>query len=134
VFTHATDVPYKAVVDRACRHFPVLGERLDQLAGTLSGGERQMLAMSRAFATEPAVLLIDEISMGLAPLVVKALYNVVSQLTADGISVLLVEQFAAAALGVADYVAIMRLGRIEMLGEPADVEAHVSEAYMSAHA
>ncbi len=93
-----------------------------------------MLAMSRAFATEPAVLLIDEISMGLAPLVVKALYNVVSRLTAEGISVLLVEQFAAAAMGVADYVAIMRLGRIEMLGEPADVADHVTEAYMSAHA
>jgi branched-chain amino acid transport system ATP-binding protein len=132
VFSHATPHPFGEVQERAFARFPVLGERRHQLAGTLSGGERQMLAMCRAFATDPAVLLIDEISMGLAPLIVHALYDLVGQLASEGISVLVVEQFASAALRVADYVALMRLGRIEMVGEPADVAGFVSEAYMKA--
>ncbi|MHB8464137.1 MAG: ABC transporter ATP-binding protein [Acidimicrobiales bacterium] len=130
VFSHASQQPFHVLQERAFARFPRLGERRGQLAGTLSGGERQMLAMCRAFATEPAVLLVDEISMGLAPLIVRALYDLIAQIAAEGISVLVVEQFASAALRVADYVALMRLGRIEMMGEPADVADYVSDAYM----
>jgi branched-chain amino acid transport system ATP-binding protein len=130
VFTHAANQSYNSVQERAFARFPVLGERRHQLAGTLSGGERQMLAMCRAFATDPAVLLVDEISMGLAPLIVKGLYEVLGQLAADGVSILLVEQFAAMALDVADYAAVMRLGRIEAAGRPEDVLDSLSAAYL----
>jgi branched-chain amino acid transport system ATP-binding protein len=132
VFTHAGNMPYGLVQERAFSRFPQLGNRRDQLAGTLSGGERQMLAMCRAFATEPAVLLIDEISMGLAPLIVRALYDVVAQLAADGMSVLVVEQFAATALKVADIGVVMRLGRIDAVGRPDEVADSLSAAYLGA--
>ncbi|MHB8672053.1 MAG: ABC transporter ATP-binding protein [Acidimicrobiales bacterium] len=118
------------VTERAYARFPRLGERRTQLAGSLSGGEQQMLAMSRALTTEPALLLLDEISMGLAPLIVAELYALVAQLAAEGIAILLVEQFARTALAVADYAAIMTQGRVEELGEPADVVEHVSAAYL----
>jgi branched-chain amino acid transport system ATP-binding protein len=130
VFTHAGDHPYEAVQDRAFARFPVLGQRRSQLAGTLSGGERQMLAMCRAFTTDPAVLLIDEISMGLAPLIVEELYRVIAQLAAEGIAVLLVEQFASMALKVADYAAIMRLGQVRFAGAPDDVADALAEVYL----
>jgi branched-chain amino acid transport system ATP-binding protein len=130
VFTHAGNQPYRLVQERAFSRFPRLGERRNQLSGTLSGGERQMLAMCRAFATDPAVLLLDEISMGLAPLVVRALYDVVAQLAAEGTSILVVEQFASTALKVADHAAVMRLGRIEAFGRPDDVADSLSQAYL----
>jgi len=132
VFTHAGDEPYAGVQERAFARFPRLGERRNQLAGTLSGGERQMLAMCRAFATQPAVLLIDEISMGLAPLIVHGLYEVVAQLAADGLTILLVEQFAPVALSVADAAAVMRLGHIVAAGTPDEVAGSLSEAYLGA--
>ena len=132
VFTHAGNESYAAVQERAFDRFPRLGERRNQLAGTLSGGERQMLAMCRAFATEPAVLLIDEISMGLAPMIVHGLYEVVRQLAAEGLTILVVEQFAPVALSVADAAAVMRLGNIVATGKPEDVAASLSEAYLGA--
>ena len=132
VFTHAGNEPYQEVQERAFARFPRLGERRHQLAGTLSGGERQMLAMCRAFATEPAVLLIDEISMGLAPMIVHGLYEIVSQLAAEGLTILLVEQFAPLALAVADTAAVMRLGNIVAMGKPDDVAGTLSEAYLGA--
>src|SRR3954452_17877906 len=89
-----------------------------------------MLSMSRAFVSEPAIMLLDEISMGLAPLIVGELYELVGQLAAEGIAILLVEQFATVALKVADYAAVMRQGRIEMLGEPDDVTDALSGAYL----
>jgi branched-chain amino acid transport system ATP-binding protein len=134
VFTHAGDQPYHVVQERAFSRFPLLGERRVQLAGTLSGGERQMLAMCRAFTTDPAVLLIDEISMGLAPLIVEELYRVIAQLAAEGIAVLIVEQFASMALKVADYAAIMRLGRIRAVGTPADIADALSDEYLGPQA
>ncbi|MBV8162276.1 MAG: ABC transporter ATP-binding protein [Acidimicrobiia bacterium] len=132
VFTHAGNEPYGDVKDRAFARFPQLGKRRNQLAGTLSGGERQMLAMCRAFATEPAVLLIDEISMGLAPMIVHGLYEVVAQLAAEGLTILVVEQFAPVVLSVADAAAVMRLGNIVAKGKPDEVAGSLSEAYLGA--
>jgi len=100
------------------------------MAATLSGGERQMLSMSRAFVSEPAVMLLDEISMGLAPIIVADLYEHVAHLAAEGIAILVVEQFATVALKVADHAAVMRQGRIEVVGKPDEVEAHLSGAYL----
>jgi branched-chain amino acid transport system ATP-binding protein len=117
---------------QAYARFPRLSERRRQLAGTLSGGEQQMLAMSRALTTDPVLLLLDEISMGLAPKIVTELYELVRQLAASGLAILLVEQFARTALAVADYAAILSQGRIEQVGEPADVASAVSAAYLGA--
>ena len=130
VYTHAGNQPYRQVQERAFSRFPRLGERRNQLAGTLSGGERQMLAMCRGFATDPAILLLDEISMGLAPLIVRALYDVVAQLAEEGVSILVVEQFAATALAVADQAAVMRLGRIEAFGPPDEIAESLTQAYL----
>jgi branched-chain amino acid transport system ATP-binding protein len=134
VFTHAANQPYDLVRERAFQRFPILGRRDTQLAGTLSGGERQMLTMCRALATEPALLLIDEISMGLAPLIVRGLYEVVGQLAEEGISILVVEQFAPLALSVADAAAVMRLGRIVARGAPDEIAGSLSDAYLGAGA
>jgi branched-chain amino acid transport system ATP-binding protein len=130
MFTYATNRSVREVQDIAYARFPRLGERRTQLAGTMSGGEQQMLAMSRALVADPGVLLLDEISMGLAPLIVSELYDVVRQIADEGISILLVEQFARTALAVADYAAVMTQGRIAMVGQPADVADFVSEAYL----
>lgn len=134
VFTHSSNRSLDEVEEDVFETFPRLAERRNQMAGTLSGGERQMLSMSRAFASEPAVLLLDEISMGLAPIVVDELYAKVAELASVGIAILLVEQFATAAMRVAEYAAIMRQGRIETLGEPADVAGELTAAYLGAMA
>jgi branched-chain amino acid transport system ATP-binding protein len=115
---------------QAYARFPRLGERRKQLAGTMSGGEQQMLAMARALTTDPSLLLLDEISMGLAPLIVAELYELVAQLAAEGIAILLVEQFANTALAVADFAAIMNKGLITGVGEPGDIADEVSAAYL----
>ena len=130
MWTYAGDLSPRDVEERAFARFPRIADRRRQRAGTLSGGEQQMLAMSRALVTEPAVLLLDEISMGLAPLIVRELYDVVGQLADEGITILLVEQFARTALKAADYAAVMTQGRISVVGEPADVADEVSEAYL----
>jgi len=106
-------------VQKALEMFPRLKERTKQLAGTLSGGEQQMLAMARAVMLNPDVFLLDEPSMGLAPILVEEVFNIISRLKAQGVTMLLVEQFAAAALKVADYGYVLENGRISVHG-PAD--------------
>lgn len=102
-------------------HFPRLAERRDQRAGTLSGGEQQMLALSRAFLARPRLLMVDEISMGLAPQIVARLFDDIALLKEQGVAILLVEQYLSSALGVADICAVMAHGRIEFVGEPEEV-------------
>ena len=110
--------------------FPRLKERARQVAGTMSGGEQQMLAMARGLATDPAVLILDELSMGLAPIIVEELYEIVAHVARSGVSILVVEQFASTVLGVADHAAIMVHGRIVRDGAPADLEQELSSAYL----
>jgi len=119
-----------ALEEAAYARFPRLGERRTQLAGTMSGGEQQMLAMSRALVTDPAVLLLDELSMGLAPIIVQQLYEIVAQIAHEGISILVVEQFAQAVLGIADRAAIMVNGEITRVGTPAEMQSELSSAYL----
>jgi len=114
--------------------FPRLAERRSQLAGTMSGGEQQMLALARGLATDPALLMLDELSMGLAPLIVEELYAQVSAIAAGGVSIVVVEQFASAVLGVADLAAVLVHGRISALGNPKEIEADLATAYLGATA
>jgi branched-chain amino acid transport system ATP-binding protein len=109
----------KTDLERAMELFPRLKERRTQLAGTLSGGEQQMLAMARAIMLNPEVILLDEPSMGLAPILVDEVFRIIARLKAEGTTMLLVEQFAAAALNVADYGYVLENGRITAQG-PAD--------------
>ena len=111
--------------------FPVLGDRLKQLAGSLSGGEQQMLALARALMAEPKLLMVDEISMGLAPIIVAQLFEALRQLAATGTSLLLVEQYVETALELADYVYVMEKGAIVDVGESADLRgAGLATAYL----
>jgi branched-chain amino acid transport system ATP-binding protein len=120
----------REVEERSVARFPQLGKCMHQTAGTLSGGQQQMLAMARGLATDPALLVLDELSMGLAPIIVDQLYETVGQVAAEGTSILLVEQFARIVMDVAHQAAVMVDGRIVETGRPRDLEASLSQAYL----
>jgi branched-chain amino acid transport system ATP-binding protein len=124
----------RSLTDQAVELFPVLGGRLGQLAGTLSGGEQQMLALARAFVARPRLLLLDEISMGLAPMVTAQLFDAIRRGAAAGVSMLLVEQYVDAALELADYGYVLEKGRVVDMGEPSDLRASaaLTAAYLGA--
>jgi branched-chain amino acid transport system ATP-binding protein len=119
-------------IARVFATFPRLKERRDQLAGTLSGGEQQMLAMGRALMSRPQVLLLDEPSMGLSPLMVDKIFEVVHEVSAQGVTVLLVEQNASRALHIADRAYVMESGIITLSGAASDLlhDTKVREAYL----
>jgi branched-chain amino acid transport system ATP-binding protein len=121
------------VEERAFERFPVLGNRRKQLAGTLSGGEQRMLSMARALTTDPQILLLDELSMGLAPMIVEELYGIVGQLvSSEQLTIIMVEQFVQTALSIADYAAIMVNGELVKSGKPAEIRSDVVGAYLGA--
>jgi branched-chain amino acid transport system ATP-binding protein len=115
--------------------FPRLEERQEQLAGTLSGGEQQMLAIARALMSEPKLLLLDEPSLGLAPLIIRDIFNTIRALRETGLTILLVEQMANQALGVADRAYVLETGRITLQGKGSDLlnDPNVRAAYLGTH-
>ena len=119
-------------LEKALELFPRLKERQHQLAGTLSGGEQQMLAMARAVMLNPEVILLDEPSMGLAPILVEEVFRIITRLKSEGVTMLLVEQFAAAALNVADYGYVLENGSISVHGpaESLKTDPKVIAAYL----
>ena len=121
-------------LERVYGHFPRLKERRRQLAGTLSGGEQQMLAIGRALMTDPKIVLMDEPSMGLSPLLVKEIFAIIQQLHESGITILLVEQNAKMALAVSDRAYVLETGTISMEGPAAELAAddRVRKAYLGA--
>ncbi|HVE51480.1 MAG TPA: ABC transporter ATP-binding protein [Casimicrobiaceae bacterium] len=121
--------------DDVYRRFPRLLERHDQLAGTLSGGERQMLALGRALMAQPKLLMLDEPSLGLAPLIVREIFAIIGELRASGVSILLVEQNARAALRIADYGYVMETGELAMHGPATELAAdpRVAATYLGAN-
>jgi branched-chain amino acid transport system ATP-binding protein len=128
---HATSKGPDTGLDDVARVFPRLGERPEQRAGTLSGGEQQMLALSRAYVSGPSVVLLDEVSMGLAPRIVDEIFEFLRSLAQRGTSLLLVEQYVKRALDLADYVYVLNRGRIEFVGEPWEItQSQVASAYL----
>ena len=120
----------KEIEDAAYERFDRLKDRSGQVAGTLSGGEQQMLAMARGLATDPALLILDELSMGLAPIIVEELYRLVASVAAEGVSILVVEQFARIVMDVADVAAVMLQGKVAQVGPPKELEETLSQAYL----
>ena len=122
-------------LEREFIRFPRLRERRDQFAGTLSGGEQQMLAIARALMSEPQLCLLDEPSLGLAPLIIKDIFNVIARLRESGVTILLVEQMARQALSIADRAYVLETGRITLEGVGRELlnEPKVKAAYLGGH-
>ncbi|MDM0043620.1 ABC transporter ATP-binding protein [Variovorax dokdonensis] len=122
-------------IEREFKRFPRLKERQHQLSGTLSGGEQQMLAIARALMSEPRLLLLDEPSLGLAPLIIKDIFEAIRQLRHSGLTILLVEQMAKQALGVADRAYVLETGLITLEGSGKQLlnDPKVKAAYLGAH-
>jgi branched-chain amino acid transport system ATP-binding protein len=131
---HRRDVRIGADLDQVAERFPVLGQRLQQKAGSLSGGEQQMLAIGRALMARPRLLLLDEPSLGLAPVVIASIFDIIASLARDGVTVLLVEQNAAEALRLAHRAYVLETGRVVLEGKASDLLRHerVREAYLGA--
>ncbi|MEJ9281766.1 MULTISPECIES: ABC transporter ATP-binding protein [Ureibacillus] len=129
---HRKDHDVKRDIQNVMKRFPILEERQSQLAGTLSGGQQQMLAIARALLAKPKLLLLDEPSMGLAPLIVAEIFNIIKEIKEDGTTVLLVEQNAKQALKIADYGYVMETGKIIIEGPADDLlkDERIVEAYL----
>ena len=124
------DVPRD--LDRAMERFPILRERAKQLAGTLSGGQQQMLVIARALMAKPKLLLLDEPSLGLAPVISTQVFAIISEIRREGVTILLIEQNARRALAIADRAYVLELGKLVLDGPAAEVARHpkVIEAYL----
>ncbi|MET0484338.1 MAG: ABC transporter ATP-binding protein [Candidatus Rokuibacteriota bacterium] len=127
-----TDAEIDADVERQFERFPVLAQRRKQLAGTLSGGEQQMLAIARALMSRPRLLLLDEPSLGLAPLIVRGIFEIIRALHTAGVTILLVEQNASLALQIADRAYVLEAGRLTISGRAAELltDERVRKAYL----
>lgn len=124
--------PERQILEKVYQLFPILEKRKFQLGGTLSGGEQQMLALGRALMSKPKMLLLDEPSMGVAPMLVEKIFETISLLNQEGLSVLLVEQNAALALSVSSRAYVLELGRIPFFGQSSDLrqDQRIREAYL----
>lgn len=124
--------PFKEKEAEIYEMFPILGQRRNQQAGTLSGGEQQMLAIGRALMSEPEFIMFDEPSMGLAPVIVKQVFRIIKQINASGTTILLIEQNARQALGISDYTYVLENGHITLEGASAKLLADpaVQKAYL----
>ncbi|HKX02853.1 MAG TPA: ABC transporter ATP-binding protein [Methylomirabilota bacterium] len=131
-YTRADGAEIQADLERQFARFPRLAERRHQMAGTLSGGEQQMLAIARALMSRPRLLLLDEPSLGLAPLIVRAIFQIIRDLHAAGVTILLVEQNASLALQIADRAYVLEAGRLTISGPAAELlrDERVQRAYL----
>jgi len=131
-FTKRSKANFNKNLERVFEMFPRLKERADQKSGTMSGGEQQMLAVARGLMSEPEVLMIDELSLGLAPFLVLDLFGILKQLKDDGLTMVLVEQNVQMALAVSDYAYVLADGRVELEGPSRELakNEHVREAYL----
>jgi branched-chain amino acid transport system ATP-binding protein len=134
-FTRKNQVEIKQTMERVFRSFPRLKERLAQLGGTLSGGEQQMLAIGRGLMAQPKLLLLDEPSMGLAPILVEEIFSIIQEINSQGVSVLLVEQNALMALSIAHRGYVLETGRIVLTGKGEELlhNPQIEKAYLGGH-